>query len=170
MAQTLGDLVRNYAGKGILIDTNLLLVLIVGSVDPRQVLRFKRTRSYTPQDFKLLVRLIDRFRRIVVTPHILAELTNLLPTGKADALSAGYFTRLVEVLKAAREEHVAKDTMIDSPLLAKIGFTDLSMMEAANGGKYLVLTDDLAAAAYLRLNGCDVLNFNHVRGMNWFGA
>lgn len=161
------SLIHTYARKGLLIDTNVLLVLIVGLVDEGLVGRFRRTSSYTAEDFHLLRRLVRPFARIVTTPQILAELSNLSPTGRKDALAARYFSQLVGLLREAHERHVAKDVMIRSTLLPRIGFTDLSILEAARNREYLVLTDDLRCAEYLRAANCDVINLNQLRGEIW---
>ena len=163
-------LISQHARQGILIDTNVLLVLLVGLVDQGLVGRFKRTESYTPEDFQLVLRLVQGFRRIITTPHILAELTNLSPTGREHRKAARYFGQLVAVLRRAYEHPVAKDVMLGSALLPRIGFTDLSIIEAAKNGHYLVLTDDWRASECARAQGCAVLNLNHLRGAAWLNG
>jgi hypothetical protein len=167
----LADLVARYAVRGLLVDTNVLLLYLVGLLDPELIERFKRTRSsgYGAEDFVLVSNLIALFARIVITPHILAELSNLSLQMEQPRLSA-YFGRAVEALRHVTEEPVCKDRMLSSEwldLLPKIGFTDLSILEAGQRGKYLVLTDDLKAAAYLSRAGLDVINLNVLRGELW---
>jgi hypothetical protein len=58
-----------YRRKGILVDTNLLLLLIVGATP--SIKNFKRTNMYDSSDYELLVRLIDQFEtssRIFLRP------------------------------------------------------------------------------------------------------
>ena len=167
MISGVGQLISKYSSKGILIDTNVLLLLLVGLFDEGLIEQFKRTNSYNPEDYHLVGKLISQFHHIVTTPHILAELTNLSPKWKGTRL-AGYFATLVEIMKQTREEHICKDLILDSPLLPKIGFTDLSIMEAAKAKKCLILTDDFRAAGYLQKSGCDVINLNNLRGEMWF--
>ena len=52
MNSNVGDLITEYRDKGILIDTNLLLVLLVGNVDRRQVGRIARTEKYNREDYE----------------------------------------------------------------------------------------------------------------------
>lgn len=66
-----------YRRAGVLMDTNLLLLYLVGAFDPEEVPRFKRTSQFTPADFALLVRFLELFQRIVTTPHVLTEAGNL---------------------------------------------------------------------------------------------
>jgi hypothetical protein len=61
----------------LLIDANLLLLLVVGSADRSLIESFKRTRAYTREDFDLLLRLVARFPKVVTTPNVLTEVSNL---------------------------------------------------------------------------------------------
>ena len=70
-------LLLEYRTRGILVDTNLLLLYFVGSLDLNRIERFKRTRKYTIPDFHVLVQLLTYFGRVVITPHILTEVSNL---------------------------------------------------------------------------------------------
>jgi hypothetical protein len=160
-------LIEKHASNGLLVDTNLLLLFLVGAYDRGYIRTFKRTQRYTEEDFDLLAGLIPQFHRIVVTPHILAELSNLSLAMKGDRAVA-YFVVLVEVLREAREVHIDKDVLLDYGWLPRVGFTDLSILEASKRHDYLVLTDDFEAAGLLACEGCDVINWNHVRQLSWF--
>lgn len=70
--------IDKYRDKGILIDSNLLVLLATGIFRRSLIPTFNRTRQYTADDFELLVRLIDLFSKRVVTPHIVAEADNLM--------------------------------------------------------------------------------------------
>ena len=67
--------IKQYRRKGIIVDTNLLLLALIGGTP--SVVEFKRTRGYTNEDYRLLLTMIDQFERLVSTPHILAEVSNL---------------------------------------------------------------------------------------------
>lgn len=159
-------LIRRYASKGLLVDTNVLLMYLVGLYDPDYIDLFKRTRQYTSEDFRIVQALTRRIRRLVTTPHVLSELTNL-SRGLHEQHALEYFRRLVGVIKRAREVYVDKDVLLSHRGLPQFGFTDMSILEAARGSKYLVLTDDFAAAGMLRAQKCDVINLNHLRQMYW---
>ena len=59
------------------VDTNLLLVLVVGLLDPEQVEKFKRTRSYTREDYSLLSDFVSGYDGLLTTPNVLTEVSNL---------------------------------------------------------------------------------------------
>jgi hypothetical protein len=48
--------------NGLLIDTNLLVLFVVGSVNANRIGNFKRTRKYGSSDYRLLLRVIDKFK------------------------------------------------------------------------------------------------------------
>ncbi len=61
-----------------LLDTNLLVLLIVGRASPAFVGAHKRTHSYRSEDLPLLEALLAKAARIVTTPHVLGETSNLI--------------------------------------------------------------------------------------------
>src|SRR5690606_14486178 len=62
---------------GVLLDTNLLLLWLIGRYDRRLIGRHKRTEAYTTDDFQLLDRLTRRCTKRFTTPHVLTEVSNL---------------------------------------------------------------------------------------------
>jgi hypothetical protein len=68
---------RNARVNGILVDTNLLVLLIVGSVNRDRVSRFKRTSGYLSADWDLLIGILEQISRRYTLPHVLAEVSAL---------------------------------------------------------------------------------------------
>lgn len=158
--------IQQYASRGVLIDTNLLLMYLVGLYDRGYVAQFKRTRKYTAEDFDIVQRFVCPFHRRITTPHVLSELTNL-SKGLSDQRAAGFFGTLVQVLRGATEIHVEKDRILADRKLPRFGFTDLSLVEAARELGCLVLTDDFPAWGLLMREKCAAINFNHLRQSSW---
>ena len=77
MTDPLLALMQRYHSRGVLVDTNILLLYFVGKFKREQVPNFKRTAQFTPEDFDLLFRLLSRFDHIVTTPNVLSEVSNL---------------------------------------------------------------------------------------------
>jgi hypothetical protein len=61
----------------VVIDTNLMVLLIVGSASKEYISRHKRLGGYTVDDFEMLGVLLSGFSEIVLLPHILAEVSNI---------------------------------------------------------------------------------------------
>lgn len=62
------------------IDTNLLVVLIVGHVAPSYLGKHRRVRNYTAADFDLLTQYIGD-STIISTPNAFTEVSNLTCKG-----------------------------------------------------------------------------------------
>lgn len=62
----------------VVIDANLLVLLVVGAVDRRLVGKHRRVRSFEPEDYDLLLDLLQAPQPAVVTPNTLTEVSNLL--------------------------------------------------------------------------------------------
>ncbi|TWT41030.1 hypothetical protein RAS1_37210 [Phycisphaerae bacterium RAS1] len=153
--------VRGALSRGIILDTNLLLVLGIGLVQPALVGRFKRTEAYSPNDFRNLRGLVQSSPRLVTTPHVLTEFSNLLFRPLFH-----HRLRSERVLAAVRQMtglHVEKDVLIEHAALARLGFTDLGIAHVARRDHYLVLTDDESLFCHLSGDGCVVINVNHLR-------
>lgn len=166
-------LVDKYCRRGIIIDTNLMLVYIVGMCNPNYVGHFRRTEGYCKEDYDYISSVLSHFSKVIVTPHILAELSNLSPKirdNKQDKKLAAYFDVFRQVLERTDEEYINKDDILSSTLLPKLGITDLTIVEAAEKYKCLVFTDDGSATGYMRYKGIAVLNLNEqFRTPFWLG-
>jgi rRNA-processing protein FCF1 len=147
--------------RGILIDSNLLLLFFVGLHDRTWIARFKRTAQFTAEDFERLSAFINRFKEIVTTPSILTEVSNLLGQ-LPEGLTYSFRHHFARGLKNLKEQYTTSCELGEAKIFPKFGLTDTSILLAANG-KYVVLTDDFHLAQYLEAQNIDVINFNHVR-------
>ncbi len=82
------QLVERYRSRGVLVDSNVLLLYFVGAYQRQLVPRFKRTAQFTVEDYDLLVHFLSNFRRIVTTPNILTEVNGLLGNSVSHPTSA----------------------------------------------------------------------------------
>lgn len=161
------QLLARYKSRGILIDTNLLLLCFVGRYDDRRILTFERTKSrgYTIEDFKLLSGVFDYFDLVITTPNILTEVSNL--SGKLSAHEKpAYYSEFATQTMLLQEKYLESTRACSLECFKNFHLTDSGIIEVAQG-QYLVLTDDLPLAGYLQHVGIDVINFNHIRTLNW---
>lgn len=145
----------------ILLDTNLLVLLVVGSISERSIEAHKRTRTYDLKSFRLLAGIIGSPDMLVSTPHILAETSNLLrqcaePLKRQ--LSVG-FAALVGVL---REDQVAARQAVASGHFQRLGLTDAAVLELGRA-ELALLTDDLDLYLAAANAGLSCQNFSHLR-------
>lgn len=165
MAHYVDELIAKYRTKGLLIDSNLLLVYLVGMLDPDRIPKFKKTMAFTVDEFRLLARFFDVFKKVVTTPNILTEVSNLsgqLPENLCVAFRGGLGDRIPNL----EEHYTSSASLATSAHFNKFGLTDSGIVELVKGN-YLVLTDDLSLYGLLLNRGVDAINFNHIRSQAW---
>ncbi len=160
------ELLNKYRRKGILIDTNILLLYFVGAVNPSRISRFKRTNSFNVDDYTLLCDLLLAFRdEIVTTPNILTEVNSLInQLGEPERSQC--LVVFSQLLSQFSEHYSQSEIISKNEKFSRFGLTDCSIFEVAQG-QYLVLTDDLKLAAYLQNQGVDTVNSNNLRVDGW---
>jgi rRNA-processing protein FCF1 len=161
------NLIAQYRNKGLLIDSNLLLLYFVGSYDPERIGTFKRThsRGFTPDDFDLLLRLLTPFGAVVTTPNILTEVSNLSNQLRDDEKDT-YYSVFADRAGLLTEQYTESKKICRLEHFRNFGLTDSGIISMAKGN-YLVLTDDAPLVGYLQNVGIDVINFNHLRSLTW---
>jgi len=131
-------------------------------VNKRRIPEFKRTQNFTIGDFDTLSALIGSFGKLVTTPHVLSQVSDLTDLGGKDlATLRSYFGVLVEKVE---EYYDTSAALVTDPLFARLGLTDAAIAKVSAKG-ILVLTADLDLQLALQRRGLDALNFNHVRAM-----
>ncbi|MGL5944311.1 MAG: PIN domain-containing protein [Waterburya sp.] len=155
------NLLSKYYTKGILIDTNILLLYLVGSLNRDRISRFKRTAQFVPKDYDLLLELVNNFQKIITTPNILTEVNSLAnQLGEPERSQCmNLFTGLIYQIS---EVYLESSIITNHELFSRFGLTDCGIMLIAKD-KYLVLTDDLKLHLYLKAQGIDTVNFNNLR-------
>jgi len=143
-----------------LLDTNVLLLWLVGLTDPSLFITFKRVDVFSPDDFKLLAQLLKRFQKLISTPHVLAEVSNFVdqaPQHRRRELVASLRT----FAQQNKEHYEAAITLTRRDEFAALGLTDTGL--AALSAEAVVITTDFHLSARIVTLGGHVLNFNHHR-------
>jgi len=150
--------------NSVLIDTNLLVLLIVGLYNKDLISVHKRTKEFIPKDFDLLVKCIKGYKILWVTSHCLAEASNLIrQTNKKQAKElmacfSNYVTK-------AKESHISKEIIFKNGILTKLGVSDTGLIiKSKRVG--CVFTVDLELYLEILKRGYKVVNFNHLRMRN----
>lgn len=166
MEQYAYSLISRYRNRGILVDTNLLMLLLVGAYDRDQVERTGRIRDrFRAEDFDILVAVLDQFDTRVTTPHILTETSNLLAQQLSGYVKDGVFSIFAVLVSTDwHEKRETSSVLVNVPAFSWLGLTDVAISDAARDS-YLVLTDDAPLANHLGRLQVDVLNFTYLRGL-----
>lgn len=149
-------LVSEYRGRGLLLDSNLVVLLVVGAVSPECVARHRRTSAYTSDDFEILQRFCGFFARLVTLPNVLTEASDLLYDGREQAL-----------LRALCIESWDETTVVSREAAATREYEYLGLADAAilssTTASFLVLTDDNRLAAAIMNKQGPVIHFDWLR-------
>jgi hypothetical protein len=151
-------------GVGLLIDTNLLVLLTVGGVNRDRIENFKRTRRYTKSDYDLFgqdnwetASLYSRSRH--------AEVSNLTDLEEPERLRARRV--LAKTISVIQEPHVSSLRASESLYYEKLGLVDAAISIVAREQKCSVLTDDFDLYLWLTKEGLPAVKFTHLRELNW---
>jgi hypothetical protein len=153
-------LAAKYRQKGVLIDSNLFLLLVVGSYRPERISTFKRTMKYTKRDFSLLRHLCSLFEVRLTTPNILTEVDNL-----GRQLGSNEHAKFAAAFRAiahpSREQYHPFKTVGGLPQFDNFGLADTVSFIISQD--CLLLSDDLPLYSLVTRAGRDAINFNHLR-------
>ena len=148
-----------------LLDTNLLVLLIVGSASRSYIARHTRLDSYTDDDFDLLVELVGSFSDIIVLPHIWTEADYLVRSGGLRHPATQQVLEKLRILIASITEFpVSSAAGAVREEFAQLGLADsvmlhLSAMEAS-GMQVTMITADQGLANAALAQGCDVIDYS----------
>jgi rRNA-processing protein FCF1 len=151
-------------GAGLLIDTNLIVLLVVGSVNRDRIENFKRTRQYTKSDYDLLVKIIGK-RDLYTVAHVMAEVSNLTDLDEPERLRARRV--LASMISIIDEPQVSSLQASEGSQYERLGLVDSAISIVARKQKCSVLTDDFALYLSLTREGLPAVKFTHLRELNW---
>ena len=150
--------------SGYFIDTNLFVLLVVGSVGRGLIEKHRRLREYSAEDYEILINLLGRVQRVYVTPNTLTETSNLLGQ-HAEPERSRFFERLHFIIQESEEVTVASVEASSNSAFNRLGLTDAALLEVVTPETPLVTVDlDLYLAA--NASGQEAaLNFTHLRNL-----
>ena len=146
--------------RGILLDTNLLILYLVGLTNRNRIGRYKRTQCYSEEDFDRLVRLLSLADVFFTTPHVLTQVSDLV---KLDSPEFELFLQLFGRWVGDTSEHMtAAVELVGHPMFPRVGLADAGIGTVAEQGT-VVVTDDFDLYLALAERELPVINFNHLR-------
>ena len=124
----------------ILVDSNALIVLLIGLIDPKLFETHKATSIYDEDDFHELLNVIGDFDQIIVLPNIWTEVDNLLNTFGGN-YKYTYVQKIREIIKITSENYIDSKTGSECESFLNIGLTDSLVLEQAKSCKLLITSD-----------------------------
>ncbi|WP_397447760.1 hypothetical protein [Polaribacter sp. R77954] len=145
-----------------LIDTNALIVLIIGLIDPRLINKHKRTSIYEEEDFEDLISFVGDFNELVVLPNVWTEVDNLLNNFKGNRKTE-YIEQITSTIKLTTEKILETKIATESETFYDLGITDSLLFEYSKKCE-LLITSDSSLSDYAIANGVKV--FDLVKNRN----
>lgn len=152
--------------KKLILDTNLLLLLLVGICDSNFLSKCECTHKYAINDYRLLLKIFKYFEsEIIITPHILAEFSNISIRDIKEPKIHYYLQTVLNKLKDYKEEHISLERLLSIRvnILALYGFTDMSIIEGAKKIDAVILTDDIGLGLYADSRNIPSIKFGALR-------
>ena len=148
---------------GYFIDSNLLLLFVVGRTSRGIIAKHKRLRKeYSTEDCDILLGLLDQVDQVYVTPHTLTETSNLLGQ-HGEPERSRLFDKLRRLIHESKEVAVAGTDASNNRAFQHLGITDAAVLEVVTEEIPLLTVDlDLYMEAARKAPHA-AINFNYLR-------
>jgi hypothetical protein len=147
----------------VVLDSNLLLLLIVGIADRTYIRKHRRLQAYSEDDFDLLRRLIGPMSAIIVTPNVLTETSNFAQQ-IAEPARTRIATAFTALLDGLDEQYVPSKRAAAQPEFLRLWLTDSGILDRMTE-ENILLTADLSLYLAAERRGHKAINFNHQRDL-----
>lgn len=143
-----------------LIDSNSLLVLILGLMNPSLINKHKKTSIYSEEDFDYLIEVIGNIDSLVVLPNIWTEVDNLLNNFNKNYKDL-YIQIIIETIKTTTEKYLQSSNVEENYAFYDLGLTDTLILEHAKNCE-LLITSDSTLSDYARSQGVEVFDLKEL--------
>jgi hypothetical protein len=151
--------------RSLLLDTNLLVVFVVGLTDRGEIGKHKRTRDYTPEDFDRLLVEMNKYQELWVTSQSVAECSNLIRQIHS-ALAERLMQTLSNLVSRINESNMSSRDLFMERCVLTLGVTDAGIAKKSRRVTNL-LTADLDLYLEVSQKYGNAINFNHIRTGAW---
>jgi hypothetical protein len=137
----------------VVIDTNLMVLLVVGTASRNYIAKHKRLKDYTTYHFDCLCAAIGPYSEMVLLPHILTEVSNLTRQGAHGEVAFSVQAALRNFIETNFEFPIDSKRGVQRDEFYALGLTDaviLNFCAMNENGIYptlLTVDEDLANRA-----------------------
>ena len=149
----------------VFIDSNLLALLVVGSVDRKLIGNHRRTREFTPEDYDRLFSIINGLKHVFVMPNTLTEVSNILENKK----DPRFLKQLQILIEKSKEIVVVSKEAARNSKFVWLGLTDSALLEVISAERPLLTTDLELYSAAMAKGEEAAFNFTHLSASFYFG-
>ncbi|WP_414449054.1 hypothetical protein AB4851_07275 [Burkholderia sp. 22PA0099] len=125
--------------KRLIIDTNLLLLLVIGAVEEgRHIRNSKRLGAFGLRDYDNVLKIMQEYDMVFITPYIATEVSNLIDLDDSAGRLAYDIAKNLFSIFSKIEVDIDEDC--GSNFFSTFGITDSSLIKLSTD--YFVLTND----------------------------
>jgi hypothetical protein len=146
--------------KAIALDANLLLLLVIGTATGKVV--GKRLKSFTEDDLGLLLDCIAPCDKLVTTPNVWTEVSNLWDFGIEGEWLRSIPQTMALMIKMYTEVSIPSAQVADDPDFVGLGLADCAWLKILDQETTL-LTVDVPLFEIALSRGLKAVNFTHLR-------
>lgn len=157
----------DWRSRDLLVDANILVLYLVGNLDPRLISKHKRTNQFDVEDYHLLDDFLRQFKKLVTTPNVLTEASNMVAQIGGQETVTRLRVVLGKIVEALDEQYVPSVQASTAEEFRRLGLTDAALLSLAKQERLLVLTDDRPLYDALQGKGIAAINFHHLREAAW---
>jgi len=163
LVQQLEKYVGQYRENGVLLDSNVLLLLLAYRFESSLV-GAKKLEKYSVEDAQLLLSFVEQFKRILTTSSILTEVSNLAGLMLYGQKRVAFFSQYRLVFDPPDSHSVHHCSLHGVALppqsFVTLGYTDASIISVAQAPHFLLTDVDLFLDAQQR--AIPSINFTHM--------
>ena len=144
----------------IFIDTNLLMLLVVGATGKHLIGKHDRLQAFEIEDYERLMNLVKKIGRVLVTPNILTETSNLL-SQHGEPERSYIFEKLRAFIKETEEVPIVSEVASSNENFIRLGLTDAALLEVVSRSNPLITVDLDLYLAVSAIDGHAAFNYWH---------
>lgn len=124
----------------LLLDTNVLVLWIVGNINPTLIGQHRRLREFDGEDLEIVNALALQSEDHISTPHVLAETSNFIGSGLQEMVKGGG-TALTDYIGFLNEIHIPAQIIAATPAMMSLGLTDSGVLHLADENTCVISMD-----------------------------
>lgn len=152
----------------LILDTSPLVIFLVGSFNKGYLEKVKyKNRKFNTIDYDLLLQYFTG-KKLFVTPHILAEMSNIVENSLGNKLFQEFIENVSMLLKNDTiEVYVPKEQIILTEGIKKFGFADMSLFCFSEDSNHKIIVGDFPFYSFCTTKKRDVEFLDSILSPKW---
>lgn len=146
--------------KSVVLDTNVLILYILGLIDPLLVNSHRRTSTFDAKDYYFLLDLTKPYENFLSAPNIFTELDNLL--NNHYCLDYNLLSQIRNFIALSKEEFIFSHIAVKEYYYPILGLTDSVILKLAEKADLLISADS-KLCDYAKAFGIKVFDFKEYK-------